>query len=122
MGLIPWMAAKLRLTGLQRLRAKHKDIATTAPPTLDPAVAKDRALHLALLVGIAARNGPFRGTCLSRSFALLQLLHREGITADLRLGVRKEAQLEAHAWVEYEGHPLNDTPDVATRYAPSPAL
>jgi hypothetical protein len=116
------MAARLRLTGLQRLRAKHKDIVATAPPAIDPGVAKDRALHLALLVGIAARNGPYRGTCLSRSFTLLQLLQREGINADLRLGVRKEATLEAHAWVEYEGRPLNDTPDVATRYAPYPPL
>ncbi|MGB5816188.1 MAG: lasso peptide biosynthesis B2 protein [Thermoanaerobaculia bacterium] len=121
-GLIPWMAARLRLTGLQRLRANHIDIAATSPSNLDPSATKDRALHIALLVAIAARNGPYRGSCLSQSLALLYLLQREGIDADLRLGVRKEASLEAHAWVEYEGRPLNDTPDVATRYAPYPAL
>ncbi len=120
--LIPWMAAKLRLAGLQRLRAKDRNVAASSPSTLEPDAAKDRASHLALLVGIAARNGPYRGNCLSQSLTLLRLLQREGIKADLRLGVRKEADFEAHAWVEHEGRPLNDTREVATRYAPYPAL
>jgi hypothetical protein len=29
-----------------------------------------------------------------------------------------DGHLLAHAWVEYAGHPLNDAPDVAERYAP----
>ena len=120
--LIPWMAARLRLIGLQRLRAGQTRVAAASPSRLDPSLVKERASHLALLVGIAARNGPFRGNCLSQSFALLRLLQLEGIAADLRLGIRKEAELEAHAWVVYDGRPLNDTPDVATRYAPYPAL
>jgi len=120
--LIPWMAAKLRLVGLQRLRGGPGGAAATVRSRSDSSSAADRAAHLALLVGIAARNGPYRGNCLSQSLTLRKLLQQEGIDADLRLGVRKEADLEAHAWVEHDGRPLNDTPDVATRYAPYPAL
>ena len=42
-----------------------------------------------------------------------------GIAAELRVGIGKTApQLEAHAWVEVDGAPLNDAADVAARYPP----
>ncbi len=54
------------------------------------------------------RNGPYRGNCLSRSLVLWWLLRRHGIECELRIGTRKEAgQFIAHAWVEYQGEPLN---------------
>mgnify|MGYP000718269785 CR=1 FL=1 len=37
--------------------------------------------------------------------------------AELRLGVRKAPDLEAHAWVEVAGRPVNDDDDVRRRYA-----
>ncbi len=41
--------------------------------------------------------------------ALCHVLHRHGIPAELRFGARKEsAGLEAHAWVEHLGVPLNE--------------
>ncbi len=40
---------------------------------------------------------------------LCYLLRRRGIPADLRFGARKQsARLEAHAWVEHLGVPLNE--------------
>jgi Transglutaminase-like superfamily len=57
--------------------------------------------------------------CLPRALCLRWLLGRHGIRTDLRIGVaRKEAGLDAHAWVEREGRPVGEGPDVADRFAP----
>jgi hypothetical protein len=46
------------------------------------------------------------------------LLARCGIVCDLRLGVEKDAQtFAAHAWVEWCGKPVMESPDVRKRYA-----
>jgi hypothetical protein len=66
----------------------------------------------------AARFLPGHANCLDRSLCLWWLLQRQGWAPDLRIGVRKvEGVLEAHAWVEEAGRPLNDFPDVHLRYA-----
>ena len=70
-------------------------------------------------VNIAARHTPFPATCLARSLLLGWLLHRRGIHSDLRIGVRLiQGALDAHAWVECDGLPVNDRPDVASDFAP----
>ena len=71
------------------------------------------------LVRAAARHCPYYTTCLPQSLTLWWLLRRQGIESDLRFGARKEAgQMEAHAWVELGGIPLNDTLDVDQRFKP----
>lgn len=68
--------------------------------------------HLARLTGAAARNLPFKPTCLERSTGLWWLLRRYGFDAQIRIGARKTGELfEAHAWVEYAGGVLNDSDD-----------
>ena len=70
------------------------------------------------LVNSAARYAPGPVTCLTRSLLLRWLLRRRGIASDLRIGVQLvQGRLDAHAWVEYEGVPINDAPDVAQRFA-----
>jgi hypothetical protein len=45
------------------------------------------------------------------------LLHRQGVVSDLRIGVRNSGgHFEAHAWVEYQGYPLNEQAQVHQRY------
>ena len=57
-------------------------------------------------------------TCLRRSLAWQWLLARRGVTAELKLGARKEnGQLQAHAWLEYQGRPLAEPEQVETRFA-----
>jgi hypothetical protein len=57
------------------------------------------------------------GNCLSRSLALWWLLYRQGIACDLRIGVRKQdSQFQAHAWIEYQGQPLNEHREVHQHY------
>ena len=70
-------------------------------------------------VRVAARYAPGADTCLVRSLALLAVLRRHGMAAELRLGVAvSHPKLDAHAWVEVDGVPVNDSADVASRYAP----
>ena len=69
-------------------------------------------------VEIAARNHLYPMLCLRRSLVLRWLLARQGVPTRLRLGVRRdEGKVAAHAWLEYEGRPVTDPPDVAERFA-----
>jgi hypothetical protein len=78
----------------------------------------DALFALGRLVNLASRHTPMPATCLSRSLVLCWLLRRRGIPCELRIGVQLvRGKLDAHAWVEHEGIPINDTQDVAQRYA-----
>lgn len=73
----------------------------------------------ALWLPIAGKYWPSGGKCLPRSIALLALLRRNGIDAELRIGVQKSGNaLDAHAWVEVKGIPVSEHESVAQRYAP----
>jgi hypothetical protein len=105
---------RLRLSG-GRL-ARRPLTAVGLPADDGAALARARRLHR--VVEIAARHGVARGTCLSRSLTLLELLRREGVSGELRIGVREPgATFEAHAWVEHRGVVLNDDESVRRRYA-----
>ena len=75
--------------------------------------------YLQWLVGVAGRNHLHRVRCLPRALVLQWLLGRRGIGADLRIGVRKEADgLDAHAWLEYGGQPIGEPQAVSAQFAP----
>jgi hypothetical protein len=81
----------------------------------------ERAAAAARLVHAAGARWPSRATCLPRSLVLRALLQRQGVAADLRIGVRLvDGRLEGHAWVEHAGVPLAQPPDVAAHFAPFP--
>jgi hypothetical protein len=113
--LLPAVRAGLRTLGLRRVEAV---LGKRLQPGRRTAAgeAAYRALRTARMVAVAARYAG--GTCLAQSLVLTRFLERAGIPAELRIGVRKgERGFEAHAWVEAEGTILNDTPDVAERFA-----
>jgi len=67
----------------------------------------------------AARHHLYPMRCLPRALCLRWLLGRHGIQAHLKIGVaRNGTGLDAHAWVEREGHPVGEGPGVADRFAP----
>jgi len=71
----------------------------------------------ARMVRAAARYAP-GSTCLERSLAVWWLLARQGITAQLRIGVRTDEQkFSAHACVEYEGAALAEPETPHMHYA-----
>jgi hypothetical protein len=122
---LPWFWVRLRLFGQRAFGAapvagessmravKSTGSAETVVPS------PDELTRLGYLVNSAAHHVLPAGNCLTRSLYLQWLLRRRGVPTDLRIGVQlANGQLLAHAWVEYAGHPLNDAPDVAVRYAP----
>lgn len=75
--------------------------------------------RLAWLVGFAARHHLYPMGCLRRSFVLQRMLHKAGLQADLRIGVRKASgRLTAHAWVEHEGRPIGEAPGIDHLFLP----
>lgn len=62
-------------------------------------------------VALAAAFYPRRALCLEQSLALCWLLRRNGIAAELRLGVQPRP-FQAHAWVEVDGRPLAERGDL----------
>src|SRR5262249_8960455 len=70
------------------------------------------------MVRAASRHGFVRASCLEESLTLWWLLAKQGISSNLRIGVRKEAHaFEAHAWVEGGGMALNEPEGRHVHYA-----
>ena len=115
--LLPAIGLGLRLLGFSKVQAMlytHMAVGNCEP---SPNSTLKIALAAASMVSIAARRGLYRANCLPTSLVLAHLLGKQGIAADLRVGVRKVAgALEAHAWVEHNGQPLNDGIDVHERF------
>lgn len=106
----------LRVYGYARFQTWLDRIARPKRAQADPKL--DDLIALGRLVNLAARHTPAPATCLSRSLLLRWLLRRRGIASELRIGVQLiQGKLDAHAWVEYAGTPINDAQDVANRYA-----
>ena len=106
--LLPAVGAALRLLGFRRtqtLLARLSPAAADQDPQ-ETTLRSDEAQRIARLVRIASNHGPYRATCLRQSLMLWWLLRRRSLPAELRIGVRKDTELQAHAWVEHGGEPL----------------
>jgi hypothetical protein len=103
-----WLA--LRVLGFRRWKNildRRAAIPTSSAPA--DSTQLSAALRIAHLQSSAARHLLFRTNCLEQAMTLCYLLRRRGIPADLRFGARKQSsRLEAHAWVEHQGVPLNE--------------
>jgi hypothetical protein len=111
---MPLFALSLRLLGLARCQSLL--YRTPMRPRLD-AMPLDQIRAIGTAVNIAARHA-FPARCLTRSLLLVWLLRRRGVRADLRIGVSTAGgSFRAHAWVECDGVPVNDRPDVASEFA-----
>ncbi len=79
----------------------------------------ETARRVARQVGRAARNHLYPMSCLRRSLVLQHLLRRREIAAALRIGVRREdGMLQAHAWVEVGGVPIDEPEGIAAAFPP----
>lgn len=117
-----WKVSRmLRKTGLQRCQERLLERLQNALPlsSKDPEDSKDLIVSWDWAVRLASRNVPVRARCLEQSVTLWYLLARHDVASELRIGVRKPRPdaVEAHAWVEVDGHPVNDRPDIAQTYA-----
>ena len=114
--LMPVVWLSLRVFGLLRT------LAWSVAPLQTGQISDSRGLTPAVLgrlVNIAARYGPIRAACLVRSLVLIRILSGCGVNGTLQIGARKgvSSPLDAHAWVEYDGIPVNDHPYVARDFA-----
>ncbi len=117
--LLPLVAASLRLLDYPRTLRLLSRWSPAAPPRVDlPEDSMSYALRLGRLARMAGRYVPTNGSCLRQSLLVWWLLRRKGMPAELRIGVRTQEGFTAHAWVEVDGQPVNDAPDVAERFAP----
>jgi hypothetical protein len=115
----PVVAGGLALLGFRRTRDLLARWPRAVPRALTPEECRSRAELVARIVGIAAGRGPVRATCLRRSLLVGWLLRRDGIETVLRIGVnRDDGRFRAHAWIEHDGRPVGDDPDVARRFTP----
>lgn len=115
--LLPTVAALLRVRGLARTTALLERLGRRGEG--EPGALAPR--EVARLVDAAAAL--LRIRCLPRSLVLWHFLRHRGASAVVRLGVSKLAGggLSAHAWLEFDGLPLNDAADVFDRYAALPS-
>lgn len=120
--LLPVVALGLRLLGLRRTQGWLARLFPLRKRSSAEDCAARAANDTARLVAVAARHAVCRATCLPHSLVLWALLRRQGTRVELRVGVRvvEEDRLEAHAWVECGGVPLNDTGNVHERFASFP--
>ena len=112
--LVPAVKLSLRLRGFGPT-AETLAIRSHGPAVpAEPAEARATADAVALVAGrsvVGAR-------CLGRSLVLWFLLRRRGVDVELVIGAdaARGGALPAHAWVELDGVPVNDAPDVRERF------
>lgn len=118
---VSMMGFVLRVAGFQRLRAVLERLVQGRAASAD--VPMTQVLEHARLVNAASRHTLFTNTCLHRSLALWWLLRRRGIDCELRVGARKrDAALEAHAWVEHRGVIVSEDDTRQQDYVPLPRI
>lgn len=114
--LLPVTGVSLRLGGLRRTWRWLNRPPSTGSPAVPPAELVNPVAGA--VARVSHRYPLYHPSCLTRSLVLRHLLLRRGIPAELRLGVSTAGgQFAAHAWVEYDGRVLNDTPAVTRQYA-----
>jgi hypothetical protein len=108
----------LRVLGLRRCLWLLFRYSPTSPPMLG---AVTGVAPIIKRIEDAGTVLPLSAQCLERSLCALWFLRRRGLDAKLRIGV-SPFPLSAHAWVEYEGEPVNENPEVLRLYRPFPAI
>ena len=120
--LLPVIRVGMRMVGfgrLCRILASMRPFPERASSCTQPTeVNLVRARSTAALVRIAANRGLYRANCLDQSVTLWWLLRLQGIETEIRIGVRKNPRLEAHAWVELDSVVVNDRDDISEAFAP----
>lgn len=87
---------------------------TLRPSGPHPSFSAEHVKRMAWAVDTAARNSLIPVSCLPRSLLLARMLQGHGAVC---IGVRPgRGGIEAHAWVEWEGLPLNERADVRQQF------
>jgi hypothetical protein len=106
---VPWTQAELRRWATQGATGSTPATSSEAADWIALAQLGQRSVRRAAGVG---------GNCLVRSLTLWTMLLRRGVVTDLRVGVRRrEGKIEAHAWLEFAGMPVNENQENVDSYS-----
>ena len=104
---IPVTGALLPIIGYKRLERLISHIAERSWSVRHQSTPDQRRDSVETGFRLAMKNLPYRGSCLSRSVLLKEIVNATGLEASLCVGVRKsKGSLEAHAWVRVNGEDL----------------
>src|SRR5882762_5058315 len=102
--LLPLVSLSLRWRGFRATQTMLERLTSNGSGGDDSPEITKRAARTAHMVSVADQCGLLRFSCLAKSLTLWWLLQRQGIAADLRIGIKKEKEtFTAHAWVERNG-------------------
>ncbi len=109
----------LRVLGFARTLRMARKLTGRAGRTHDENVI-NTTLHNIL---VATALYPGRSKCLEQALAGLILLRRRGVPVELQLGVQPYPFC-AHAWLNLDGVPLTESPEVTAQFAllPNPVV
>ncbi len=111
---LPVSVLLLKLAGYQRARRLGERLTRARPVPADASARIDSTVRM---VDLATTRLPIRSACLSQSLALWYLLLAQGVRTEVCFGVRAGgAPLDAHAWVEHDGRPINETEEIVASY------
>jgi hypothetical protein len=113
---LPLVSQSLRWRGFS---ATRESLRLRSAPGRKPSTSENQNVELAArMVKAAVRHSLWRASCLEESLTLWWLLARQGVSCEVRIGVRKRAEeFEAHAWVERDGVALNEPDGKHQHYA-----
>lgn len=115
--LLPLISLSLRIRGFRKTQATLQKLLSSPNGATDASEREATSLTVRM-VRAAVRHGFGHPTCLEESLALWWLLGQQGISSEMRIGVRKHnEEFEAHAWVEREGTALNEPEALHEHYA-----
>ncbi|MEC4986134.1 MAG: lasso peptide biosynthesis B2 protein [Oscillatoria sp. PMC 1068.18] len=116
MFLLPLVALFLSVFGLQFTQAALKSL--SSGKFTEPSLAQVPQIRQTIqMVRIATRYQQRWVSCLKKSLVLWYLLRRQGVAAELQIGVRiKTGVFQAHAWVQYQGYILGDRQNIQQDY------
>lgn len=103
--MIPLVALMVKIAGIERTARWLIDDITLNYPSENNNLKNAMRLFQAQRKAVA--NSFWRGNCLSRSLVLHWLLHRNGVNSEFCLGVLTQPSFKAHAWITFQGRPLN---------------
>ena len=111
--------AALRVLGYARTLRAVRFVAGERPQPVTDELFSGTILHILM----ATAFYPGRSKCLEQTMAGYGLLRRRGAAVQIRMGVQTYP-FSAHAWLELNGMPVTESPEVVANFAllPDPAI
>ncbi len=107
--LLPLISLSLKLRGFRATQGALQRFLSNRREQQDVDAHSQCIAQTAHMVHSAARYGLGNPSCLEESLTLWWLLGRQGVSSELRIGIKKDKEkFEAHAWVERDGTALNE--------------